>query len=184
MKDELAWCVLRGGSRLLAVQSLGFRSKEFLSPQIVAKKEQLTQVEERLQQAIALYKLRLEWLASESRRIFGVVQEHCATIILDIKNLSPRQFDHFLCAVERVLKEQVTQMAKFNLIRCAEDISAYAPECVPVSNDSVQFAIDWLWSLDRLAPTGASNTSEAVLRAASDPNVSPCLFSSFRKSKD
>lgn len=152
--------------------------KTLFSPaQIVAKKEQLTQVEERLQQAIGLYKLRLEWLTSESRRIFGVVQEHCVTVILDIKNLSPRQFDHFLCSAERLLKEQLSQVAKFNLLRCAEDTVAYAPECIPVSNDAVQMAIDWLWSLDRLASTGPANTSEAVVRAAGDPNVSCSHFS-------
>ena len=68
-------------------------------------------------QALHLYKRRLEWLTTESRRLFGVIEEKSITIVLDIRNMSPQQFDLYRMALERVLYEQVTQIAKFNLIR-------------------------------------------------------------------
>ena len=36
---------------------------------------------------------------------------------VDIKTMSPQQFDQYRCAVERVLKEQISNVAKFNLYR-------------------------------------------------------------------
>ena len=59
----------------------------------------------------------MEWLTTESRRIFGVIEEKCIVIVLDIRNMSPQQFDQYRSAVERLLREQVSQLAKFNLIR-------------------------------------------------------------------
>ena len=88
-----------------------------LSFQVSCSKEKLRQLEQRLSQAIGLYKRRLEWLTTESRRIFGVVEEKSISIVLDIKNMSPQQFDQYKCGLERVLQEQVTRLAKFNLIR-------------------------------------------------------------------
>ena len=85
--------------------------------QVACTKEQLKQLEARLTQAIALYKRRLDWLTTESRRIFGVVEEKSAAIVLDIRTLSPQQFDQYRSAVERVIREQVSQLAKFNIIR-------------------------------------------------------------------
>ena len=49
--------------------------------------------------------------------MFGVIEERAITIVLDIRNMSPQQFDLYRMALERVLYEQVGQIAKFNLIR-------------------------------------------------------------------
>ena len=85
--------------------------------QITCGREKLRQLESRLTQAIHLYKRRLEWLTTESRRVFGVIEERSVTIVLDIRNMSPQQFDLYRMALERVIYEQITQVAKFNLIR-------------------------------------------------------------------
>ena len=77
----------------------------------------MRQLEGRLKQALHLYKRRMDWLTTESRRLFGVVQEKAITIVLDIRNMSPQQFDLYRMGLERVLYEQITQIAKFNLIR-------------------------------------------------------------------
>ena len=74
-------------------------------------------MEEQLTRAAALYKRRLQWLTSESRRVFGVIEEKAIIIVLDIKTMSPHDFDQYRTALERVIKEQVSQTAKFNLIR-------------------------------------------------------------------
>jgi len=64
-----------------------------------------------------LFRRRLEWLTTESRRLFGVIEEKAITIVLDIRNMSPVHFDQYRMALERVIYEQLTQVAKFNLIR-------------------------------------------------------------------
>ena len=89
----------------------------FIKFQVTCGREKLRQIEHRLQQAIHLYKRRLDWLTTESRRLFGVIEERAVTIVLDIRNMSPQQFDLYKMALERVIYEQVTQIAKFNLIR-------------------------------------------------------------------
>uniref|UniRef100_A0A1I8FMI0 DNA_MISMATCH_REPAIR_2 domain-containing protein n=1 Tax=Macrostomum lignano TaxID=282301 RepID=A0A1I8FMI0_9PLAT len=119
---------------------------------ITAGKEKLKQVEQRLLHAVRMYRRRMEWLTSESRRIFGVIYEHSVCIILDIKNMSPRAFDTYLCAAERVLKEQIIHKGQ-------------------ITRETVQNAIDWLWQLDRLAPTSPTDTVEGVIRAAADPDI-------------
>jgi hypothetical protein len=80
-------------------------------------REKIKQLENSLLAAINLYKRRIEWLTSEARRLFGVIEDHCITIVLDIRTNSPTQFDHCRNAIIRVLQEQVSQIAKFNLIR-------------------------------------------------------------------
>lgn len=67
--------------------------------------------------AIELYRQRMEWLTSESRLIFGVIQERCIVIVLDFGTAAPSEFDACRDALSMVLMEQVTQIAKFNLIR-------------------------------------------------------------------
>ena len=85
--------------------------------QVTCGRDKLRQLESRLKQALHLYKRRLEWLTTESRRVFGVIEERAVTIVLDIRNMSPQQFDLYRMALERVIYEQITQIAKFNLIR-------------------------------------------------------------------
>ena len=85
--------------------------------QITCSRDKLLQLKKRLTQAMALYRRRLEWLTSESRRIFGVVEEKAVTIVMDIRNMSPEQFDQYRSALQRVLREQFQHVTKFNLIR-------------------------------------------------------------------
>ncbi|CAH1777455.1 unnamed protein product [Owenia fusiformis] len=138
---------------------------------VTCGKEKLKQLANRLSQAILLYKRRLEWLTTESRRIFGVIEEHCVCIVLDIKNMSPQQFDQFRCAMERVLREQVSQLAKFNIMRAAEDSVKYQPEAIPVTKATIEGAINWMWNIDRLAAVSKTATCECVLNAMTDHNI-------------
>lgn len=135
---------------------------------ITCGREMLKQIEGRLTQAIHLFNRRLEWLTTESRRLFGVIEEKAITIVLDIRNMSPQQFDQYRIALETVIYEQLTQISKFNLIRSADDMQMYHPECVPVTHDTIQGAVDWLWELDRLASVSKTATAEAVLKAMTD----------------
>lgn len=52
-----------------------------------------------------------------SRRVFGVIEERCICIVLDVNTTSESEFSTYLHALVQVLKEQVMFIAKFNLIR-------------------------------------------------------------------
>jgi hypothetical protein len=56
--------------------------------------------------------------------------------------------------------------------RAAEDVVMYSPDCVPVTSESIDNAINWLWNLDRLAAVSRTATTEALVKAMEDPNVS------------
>ncbi|XP_076467947.1 von Willebrand factor A domain-containing protein 3B-like isoform X2 [Babylonia areolata] len=138
---------------------------------VTCSRDKLVQLKRRLEQAMGLYRRRLEWLTSESRRIFGVVEEKSVTIVMDIRNMSPDQFDQYRTALQRVLKEQFQHVTKFNLIRAAEDMALYNLECIPLSHDTLEKALQWMWALDRLAPVSNTACAEAVLRAMNDPHT-------------
>ena len=66
---------------------------------------------------MCLYRRRLDWLTSESRRTCGVVEEKSAALVVDINNLSPQGFEQYRAALDRMVREQFSNTAKFNLIR-------------------------------------------------------------------
>jgi len=49
---------------------------------VAISKDRMIQYATRLKQAISLFRKRMDWLTSESRRIFGVIQESVVIIIL------------------------------------------------------------------------------------------------------
>ena len=57
------------------------------------------------------------------------------------------------------------------LNRSAEDMECYSNECVPVTSESLEQAVDWLWKLERIAPVSTTGTCEAVVKAMNDPQV-------------
>lgn len=88
--------------------------------QVIMTTDMMRQIEQRLTQAGKLYQSRLDWLTSESRRLFGVVEEKCVCIVLDFcQSLSQQHFDLYIGALECVLREQIARIARFNLIRFA-----------------------------------------------------------------
>ena len=52
-----------------------------------------------------------------SRRVFGVIEERCICIVLDVNTTSQSEFSTYLHVLVQALKEQVMFIAKFNLIR-------------------------------------------------------------------
>ncbi|NXE50932.1 VWA3B protein, partial [Casuarius casuarius] len=139
---------------------------------LTAKKELILHFVGCLTRAIELYKQRMEWLTSESRQIFGVIQEQCIVIVLDFGTVSPTEFDLCCDALSMVLMEQVTQIAKFNLIRAAQDLVKWQQKPAPVSEHTVKSAVKWLWKLDRMTAASHTSSAEALLEAMSDEMVS------------
>ncbi|XP_071510905.1 von Willebrand factor A domain-containing protein 3B-like [Diadema antillarum] len=147
------------------------RDGKIYNVNVKVSKEKIKQIENSLLQAINLYKRRIDWLTSESRRLFGVVEEHCICIVLDIKTKSPNHFDHCRNAIVKVLEDQVSQIAKFNLIRAAQDMVVFQKHAVPVTRDSLNEAMEWVRGLDSVAATTETSACEGVLKAFTDRNI-------------
>ncbi|NWH82359.1 VWA3B protein, partial [Piaya cayana] len=139
---------------------------------LTAKKEIILHFVDCLLGAIELYKQRMEWLTSESRQIFGVIQERCIVIVLDFGTAAQTEFDLCRHALSMVLVEQVTQIAKFNLIRTAQHLMKWQQRSTPVSQHAVKSALRWLWNLDPMTAASHTSSAEALLEARSDEAVS------------
>ncbi|XP_063205179.1 von Willebrand factor A domain-containing protein 3B isoform X1 [Chroicocephalus ridibundus] len=143
---------------------------------LTAKKELILHFVDCLMGAIELYKQRMEWLTSESRQIFGVIQEQCIVIVLDFGAVAPTEFDLCRDALSMVLVEQVTQIAKFNLIRAAQDLMKWQQKSAPVSEHTVESALTWLWKLDHMTAASHTSSAEALLEAMSDEAVEAIYY--------
>ncbi|XP_052630044.1 von Willebrand factor A domain-containing protein 3B [Harpia harpyja] len=143
---------------------------------LTAKKELILHFVDCLMGAIELYKQRMEWLTSESRQIFGVIQERCIVIVLDFGTAAPAEFDLCRDALSMVLVEQVTQIAKFNLIWAAPDLMKWQQKSTPVSEHTVMSAVTWLWKLDHMTAASHTNSAEALLEAMSDDVVEAVYY--------
>ncbi|NXD80547.1 VWA3B protein, partial [Halcyon senegalensis] len=139
---------------------------------LTAKKALILRLVDCLTGAIELYKRRMEWLTSESRLLFGVIQERCIGIVLDFGSVAPSEFDLCREALSMVLVEQVTQIAKFNLIRAAQDLMKWQQKSTPVSEQTIQSALRWLWKLEHVTAASHPHSAEALLQAMSDEEVS------------
>ncbi|NXU02739.1 VWA3B protein, partial [Buphagus erythrorhynchus] len=139
---------------------------------LTAKKELILHFVDCLIGAIELYKQRMEWLTSESRQIFGVIQEQCIVIVLDFGTAAPTEFDLCRDALSMVLVEQVIQISRFNLIRAAQDLMKWQQKCTPVSEHTVKSAVTWLWKLDHMTAVSHTSSAEALLEAMGDEAVS------------
>lgn len=56
--------------------------------------------------------------------------------------------------------------------RGAEDMQLYSLQCTPLSHDTLENAVQWIWNLDRLAPVSDTACVEALLKALDDHFVS------------
>lgn len=77
----------------------------------------LKELAQRLKEAIKLFKLRLQWLNSDSRRLFGIITEKHVCLVIDCKNRDRIKFSEFKLCFLRLIKEQISQIYSFNIIR-------------------------------------------------------------------
>ena len=64
-----------------------------------------------------MYRARLQWLNSDSRRIFGVIIEQGVCLVLDCKQQCLVRFGQFRNCILKLLKEQIHKISSFNIIR-------------------------------------------------------------------
>ncbi|XP_078514366.1 von Willebrand factor A domain-containing protein 3B [Lissotriton helveticus] len=152
------------------------RSKDDRVYNITARNETLLQKAESLTQAAELYRQRMDWLTSGSRQLFGVIQEHSITIVVDFGSLSKRQFDMCRDALCLILREQVSRISRFNLIRVAEDVVRWQDKSVYVSSHAINCAVEWIWKLEQLGVAGKNGPCEAILQAMGDKSVQAVYY--------
>eukprot|EP00794_Sanderia_malayensis_P007171 gene7171-7977_t len=138
---------------------------------LVATRDKLRNIEKQLQQAVLLYKKRLEWLTSESRRIFGVIEEKCVCIVLDIQSSSEVEFNMYIQSLVQTIKEQVMFISKINLVRVAIDAQCWQESSTCVTVESINSALDWVLSQPMKTEVSATSTIEAILKTMSDADV-------------
>nr|XP_033805407.1 von Willebrand factor A domain-containing protein 3B [Geotrypetes seraphini] len=143
---------------------------------LTAKKEEVLQLADSLAGSIELYKQRLDWLTSGSRQIFGVIQEHSIVIVADFGTMSKEQFDLCRDALSLVLKEQVSHIAKFNIVRAAEDLVKWQQKAIHVTSESIDLAVAWIWTLDYIPTFGRTGSCEAVLEALQDKTAETVYY--------
>ncbi|XP_060119469.1 von Willebrand factor A domain-containing protein 3B-like [Heteronotia binoei] len=143
---------------------------------LTAKKDILIHFMDSLTVAIELYKQRMEWLTTESRQIFGVIQEQSIVVVLDFGVSSRAEFNLCCEALCMVLTQQIAQIAKFNLIRATEDLLKWQEKAVPVTESSVKAAVKWLYTLDHLPAVCHSGPIEAVLEAVCDDTIEAVYY--------
>ncbi|XP_062831442.1 von Willebrand factor A domain-containing protein 3B isoform X2 [Anolis carolinensis] len=135
---------------------------------LTAKKDLLVDFVDCLTEAIELYKQRMEWLTTESRQIFGVIQEQSITIVMDFGVASRAEFDLCREALSMVIRQQVIQITKFNLIQGAQDFVKWQDSAVPVTEETIEAAIEWLWMMDHVPAVCHTGPTEALLEALFD----------------
>ncbi|XP_070607050.1 von Willebrand factor A domain-containing protein 3B isoform X3 [Erythrolamprus reginae] len=135
---------------------------------LTAQKSLLLNFANHLTGMMELYKERLDWLTSESRQIFGVIQEQNITIVLDFGTAPLTEFNLCLEALSMVLKQQVTQIEKFNLIRVAQDLVKWQERPSFVTKEAIEDAIEWLCTLEYLPAVCNTGSADAILEALFD----------------
>ncbi|XP_048855369.1 von Willebrand factor A domain-containing protein 3B-like [Brienomyrus brachyistius] len=137
---------------------------------LTASPEQLEELCERLDQKARLFQHRLAWLTSGSRQIFGVIQERSAALVLDFGTASGGQFRLGQSSVCMVIKEQVSQIAWFNLIRPGPVAELWRGIAECTSPTNIDAAAAWVWGLGP-AKSSPSYTADALLAAIGDPKL-------------
>lgn len=135
---------------------------------LTAKKEEILQKIESVKNIIELYSQRLAWLNSSSRSVFGVVQEQSVVIILDLSAATKEQ--HVLCqdAICLVIREQIVNIAKFNLIWVSQEPVKWHQKITRVTQHSIEEAVEWIWNLQHSPVANVDSAAEAVSEALGD----------------
>ncbi|MBN3299629.1 VWA3B protein, partial [Amia calva] len=138
---------------------------------LTARRDQLQEITERLSRKVSLYQQRLDWLTSGSRQLCGVIQERSTTLVLNFGSVSSSQYDLSRDAVCQVIREQVSQIARFNLICSSPDLKMWQEQAVQTSKANTDSAVEWIWTLEHKPATSQFSTAEALLKAMSDKTI-------------
>lgn len=77
----------------------------------------------RLEESMILFKFRLDWLNSDSRRLFGVLVERQVCLVVDCKTRDRTRFAQYKTCLLRLVNEQIAQLDSFNIIRYIKQLN-------------------------------------------------------------
>ncbi|KAL4656851.1 von Willebrand factor A domain-containing protein 3B-like [Arapaima gigas] len=137
---------------------------------LTAHAQQLEELCARLDQQVDLYRQRMTWLTTGSRQLFGVIQERSTSLVLDLGRTSRAQFYLSQDSVCKVIREQVSQIAWFNLVSCAPRVQAWQEKAVYTTPSHIEAAVQWVKALQP-APSSPAHVVDAVLTAVQDSEV-------------
>ncbi|XP_053311966.1 von Willebrand factor A domain-containing protein 3B [Spea bombifrons] len=144
---------------------------------LTAKKEHFLQKIHLVADAIELYKQRLAWLAGGSRLTFGVIQEQSVVFILDFNTVTKLQYDRSRDAFCNVLREQVAQISKFNLIWVSLEPVKWHQKTVRGTRQSIEAAVEWVSNLPYTPVDNLDSAAEALSQAVNDQVEAVYYFS-------
>ncbi|XP_062306739.1 von Willebrand factor A domain-containing protein 3B-like [Osmerus eperlanus] len=137
---------------------------------LTATPERLQELCFLLEEKAQLYHCRVAWLTTGSRQVFGVIQEDSVSLVLDLGGGIGSQDQLGKDAVCRVLKEQVSRVAKFNLICSGITVRSWMRRAVATSEYHIRAAERWLRGLAP-EPSCPASTTAALQKAMEDPTI-------------
>ncbi|KAM6178260.1 von Willebrand factor A domain-containing protein 3B [Rhynchocyon petersi] len=143
---------------------------------LTAKSEMIHQFVEYLMQAVESYKQRMDWLTSQSRQVFGVILEQSITIVLDLGDMLEEELTLFQDALTMVLQEQVTHISKFNIIWASQEPVKWQENAVPVTEQSIAAAINWVQKLTLDLAVTQTSCLDALLEAGKDKTIQSIYY--------
>ncbi|KAM4702020.1 von Willebrand factor A domain-containing protein 3B [Discoglossus pictus] len=140
---------------------------------LTARKEQVLQKIDSVTSVIKLYKQRLHWLTSGSQLVFGVIQEPSVVLVLDLGTVTKDAL--FRDAFCLVLREQVAQVSKFNIICVSQEPVRWQQRIVRATPHNVEEAIEWVWNLQQ-TPTVTPDSAAQTVSQALDEQVEAVYY--------
>ncbi|CAI9741332.1 Hypothetical predicted protein [Octopus vulgaris] len=139
---------------------------------IVCCRVKLQSIAERLEYFLRLYRQRLYWLISGSRKIFGVIEETsiCLVLVPSIEVECEERWSSLKKFLGFLLTEQVAQLRHFNIVIVSGHIDRFHPEMVRVCHDSIHKAVEWLQDKPRPMVSTLS-ICEAVVAVMEDQKM-------------
>jgi len=108
------------------------------------------------------YEKRIEWLSSESRKIWGTICEKRIILLVDTSNTNKQFIIHIQHSLRLCLEEQIANKEAFNIIAFGSHPKPWKPFMIKPTPESLQEA--WSWILELQA--GGSRNFLSAFRTA------------------
>ncbi|XP_059010392.1 von Willebrand factor A domain-containing protein 3A isoform X2 [Mustela lutreola] len=120
----------------------------------------IRQFESKLSEAVELYQQRIQWLAENSRKVFGLIKGARVGIVIDASAVSSgSQKEEFQNDFLSLVEEQLSHKEKLYVLSFGSTASALWPEPAEVSSSTLQELKLWV---KKLRPEGGSNLLQAL----------------------
>jgi hypothetical protein len=111
---------------------------------------------------------RYKWLKKGSRELFGTILENNVVVIIDTSSSVEKRLKLIKRKLYQLLVEQLSHKTSFNLIQFNTEVICWRDHLVPVSQQNIASAKEWI---DGLTASGSTNTLDALKKATSTKGV-------------